>query len=224
VPTEIGGAVGSKIVCRFSPGMESTATIAAWEPPHRFAAESDPGPDTPAMVTEWIVEAAPVGASTVRVVHSLVAETDEYDVHLAGAETGWPAFFEILRLYLTHFRGLTCAAFRVMGAAPGPASQAWQALGGALGLSEAARGDMFSAEGDAPPLAGVVESAGNPPNPYQAVLRLEQPAPGIVQLLALPMSGQVYLTLSFYLYGDRAAEYAKRDEPRWQAWIADRFG
>ena len=41
------------------------------------------------------------GTCTVRVEHRLVADTDEWDGYLEGAETGWPAFFENLRTYLT---------------------------------------------------------------------------------------------------------------------------
>ena len=41
----------------------------------------------------------------VRVVHSLFAETDDWDDQLTGVESGWPSFFRILRLYLEHFAG-----------------------------------------------------------------------------------------------------------------------
>lgn len=36
----------------------------------------------------------------VRVVHSLFAETDDWDNQLTGVESGWPSFFRILRMYL----------------------------------------------------------------------------------------------------------------------------
>ena len=31
------------------------------------------------------------------------------------------------------------------------------------------------------------------------------------------------VTLSFYLYGDRAAETVAHETPLWQAWIQERF-
>ena len=45
------------------------------------------------------------GTCTVRVVHSLFSETDDWDGQLTGVESGWPSFFKILRLYLAHFPG-----------------------------------------------------------------------------------------------------------------------
>ena len=59
------------------------------------------------MATEWIVEGRSGGTCIVRVVHSLFASTDDWDDQLEGMESGWPAFFNILRLWLTHFRGRT---------------------------------------------------------------------------------------------------------------------
>jgi hypothetical protein len=83
--------------------MESSATVTAWDPPRRFAAESqDLGPNAPPVATEWIVEARSGGVCVVRVgVHSLFASTDEWDDQLESFESGWPWFFRILRLYLT---------------------------------------------------------------------------------------------------------------------------
>ena len=43
VPTELDGRVGGVTTSHFAPdgSMDSLATISAWEPPHRFVAESD---------------------------------------------------------------------------------------------------------------------------------------------------------------------------------------
>ena len=40
----------------------------------------------------------------------------------------------------------------------------------------------------------------------------------------MPMGGQVYLSMRFYLYGEGSSDVAKRDEPLWQAWMKERFG
>src|SRR6202163_461668 len=121
VPTEIQERVGGTVVSHFGPGMDSTATVTAWEPPRRFAAESGGfGPNAPPLATEWVVEARSGGTCVVRVVHSLFASADDWDDELESVESGWPAFFRILRLYLTHFRGERCSTFQVMGFAAGP--------------------------------------------------------------------------------------------------------
>jgi hypothetical protein len=39
----------------------------------------------------------------------------------------------------------------------------------------------------------------------------------------MPMGGQVYLPIRVFLYGDRAAAAAARDEPVWQAWMSEHF-
>ncbi|MFL6261633.1 MAG: SRPBCC family protein [Thermoanaerobaculia bacterium] len=102
--TEIEEREGGTVVSHFGlgPEMEAHATVTAWEPPHRFAAESqDLGPGAPSLATEWIVEARAGGMCVVRVVHSVFASGDDWDDQLASIESGWPSFFKNLRLYLT---------------------------------------------------------------------------------------------------------------------------
>src|SRR5262245_1433947 len=106
VPTRSEERQGGEIVSNFGPGMDCPATITVWEAPRRFVAEATMGPPgSPTMATEWTVEARAGGKCVVRVVHSLFASTDDWDGQLEGTEFGWPGFFRILRLYLTHFRG-----------------------------------------------------------------------------------------------------------------------
>lgn len=224
VPTMVEEREGGATTSDFGPGMESVATITAWDPPHRFVAESrdDLGPDGPTIATEWIVEARSGGVCVVRVVHSLFASTDDWDNQIEGFEHGWPAFFRILRLYLTHFRGEACSAFQLMGVAAEPPSEAWGALTGALGIEGAAVGGRVSTRAGAPSLAGVVERVGATEYP-ELLLRLDEPSPGLAHLFALPMGGPIYLPVRMYLYGDRAPAVAAREEPSWQAWMNERF-
>jgi uncharacterized protein YndB with AHSA1/START domain len=226
VPAEVEERDGVPIAVRtnFGPGMDSIATVTAWDPPRRFAADSqDLGPNAPSVATEWIVEARSGGTCVVRVVHSLFASSDDWDNQLEGWEYGWPGFFRILRLYLTHFRGQRCSAFQLGGLAAEPRSEAWAALTGSLGLAGATTGQRVSTPAGAPPLAGLVERAGEEAYPEELLLRLDVPAPGIAHLFAMDMGGQVYLSIRLYLYGDRASTAALRDEPLWQAWIKERF-
>jgi uncharacterized protein YndB with AHSA1/START domain len=224
VPTEVEEREGGTTTANFGPGMESVATITAWDPPRRFAAESaDLGPDAPPVATEWIVEARSGGTCVVRVVHSLFASTEDWDDQLAAWEGGWPGFFRILRLYLTYFRGQRGAAFQVMGVAPEPKGEAWAAFTGALGIAGAVVGQRVQAAPGAPPLAGVVEATGAGDYPEELLLRLDEPAPGLAHLFALPMGGQVYLSSRQYLYGDTAPAAVARAEPLWQAWVNEHF-
>ena len=103
VPTEIDGRIGGTETTHFGGGMDSVSTITEWDPPHRFTKEGSWGENSPTVATEWIVEARGGGTCMVRVVHSLFAETDDWDDQLTGVESGWPSFFRILRLYLEHF-------------------------------------------------------------------------------------------------------------------------
>ena len=223
VPTESEEREGGTVTSHFGPGMDSCATITAWEPPHQFAAESRGlGPNAPPMATEWVVEARSGGTCIVRVVHSLFASTDDWDDQLSSIESGWPAFFRILRLYLTRFLGRPCSTFQVMAFAPGPESEAWNALTVSLGLGEATVGQRRKTSDGAPALNGVVEAIREGSHPY-ALLLLEKPAPGAAFLNACGMGSQVFMAISFYLYGDGAAAAVARDEALWQAWMAERF-
>lgn len=226
VPSEVEERAGGGAVSHFSPdgSMDSVAKITAWEPPRRFVAETDElGPGEQPVATEWIVEARSGGACVVRVVHSWFASSDDWDEQFEGHQQGWLAFFRILRLYLTHFRGQSCAPFQLMGVAPEPKSEAWAALISSLWFAGGAVGQRVKTAAGAPPLAGSVEHVGPPEYPEEFLLRLDEPAPGIAHLFALPMGGQIYLPIRIYLYGDWASAVALRDEPLWQSWMNERF-
>ena len=72
-----------------------------------------------------------------------------------------------------------------------------------------------------PPLSGVAEHVSQ--SPYDALLRLDTPGPGVAAFGAVNFGGQIMVTLSFYLYGDQAAGTVARETPLWQAWIQERF-
>lgn len=224
VPTRMEEWVGGSVTANFGPGMESLATITAWDPPRRFAADSnDMGPGSPTIATEWTVEAKSGGTCVVRVVHAWFAETDDWDGQFGAFESGWPAFFRILRLYLAHFRGENGVNVQLMGVASEPTvGEAWAALTGRLGIAGAAPGQRVQSAAGAPALAGQVEQVGPDDHP-ELLLRLDAPAPGIAHLFAMPMGGQVYLPVRLYLFGDQPAAVAAREEPAWQAWMARHF-
>ena len=61
-------------------------------------------------------------------------------------------------------------------------------------------------------------------DPYDALLRLDKPGPGIAALGAVTYpGGQSVVAMNFYLYGDQAAATVARETPLWQAWFQERF-
>lgn len=225
VPAKVEEREGGKAILNFGPGMDSISTVTGWDPPRRFAAESqnDLGPNGPPVATEWTVEARSGGTCIVRVVHSWFASTDDWDNQFEGHEQGWPAFFRILRLYLTHFPGQRSAALQFIPMSPEPKAKAWAALVGPLGLTGLTAGQRVSSTAGSPPLAGVVERVGESDYPEELLFRTEEPAPGLAHLFAIEMGGQVCLSVRFYFYGDGAAAAVERAEPRWREWINERF-
>jgi uncharacterized protein YndB with AHSA1/START domain len=223
VPTQVEEREGGAITANFGPGMESHSQVTAWEPPRRFVANSrdDMGPEDPSVATEWTVEAQAGGTCKVRVVHSWFASTDNWDAQFEGHSFGWIAFFEILRNYLTHFRGQPSTLVQLMGVSSAPTLEAWGKLTTMLGLNGATEGERITSAPGAPQLAGIVEKKGYPEYPM-LIIRLDSPAPGVAHLFALLM-GDTYLPIRFYLYGDQAPAAAAQAEPEWQAWLAQHF-
>src|SRR5579863_451753 len=227
VPTEFEERDGKPVAVKlnFGPGMESRSVVTAWDPPRMFAAQGDGWGGSPPIADEWSVEARGGGICVVRVVHSLFASTDDWDDQLEGTESGWPGYFRILRIYLTHFRGQRSAMMQWMAPAPGTEAEAWDALTEALGLKGVTAGQRWTTSATAPAgvpsLSGVVEQVSQ--SPYSALLRLDKPGPGTAALGAVNFGGQSMVTLSFYLYGDQAAATVARETPLWEAWIQEHF-
>jgi len=220
VPTDADDHVGGTVTSHFGAGMDSVSTITAWDAPHRFVKEGTWGPKSPTVATEWTVEARGGGKCLVRVVHSLFADTDDWDNQLTGIESGWPAFFRILRLYLEHFPGQPSSQIQLM--AMPPAAGAWEKLAGALNLAGAAPGERRDAGDGTPPLSGIVEFVNAGGSPY-ALLRVDRPAPGTVFAAVNPAGKKAWVTVSFYLYGDTAAAVVAHDEAAWSAWMTKIF-
>ena len=94
-----------RIFFSFGPDSTDTVTVTAWEPPRRFVVES---PNFisggPSVTTKWNVHDDSDGTCQLRVEHRTVADSDEWDAYLEGAESGWPAFFENLTSHLASTR------------------------------------------------------------------------------------------------------------------------
>jgi hypothetical protein len=200
--------------------MESVGTIKTWEPPKKFVVETTEGPGT--VATEWTVEARSGGTCVVRVLHRWFSESDDWDQQFEGHTYGWQAFFRNLRLYLAHFFGQPSAAFQLLGVSTESQSAAWNKFVEDLGLANPVVGEQRATKAGAPTLSGIVERVGDEAHP-EILLRLNQPAPGIGHLFAMPMGGMVFISARFYLFGDHAAAAVTREEPIWREWLFARF-
>jgi uncharacterized protein YndB with AHSA1/START domain len=223
VPTRSEERAGGEVVNTFGPGMDCPSKITVWEAPKRFAAEGSGPPGSPAVATEWSVEARAGGNCVVRVVHSLFASTDDWDNQLDGLKQGWPTYFRILRIYLERFKGMPCSAMHFVNFSGNSETEAWEKAGGELGLLKLAEGQKWSAPEGFPRMTGVVDTLGQGTHSNTLLLRLDTPAPGSAYFGAFSCIGKVMVCLSVYLYGDKAKAAVERDEPIWQTWMGERF-
>jgi uncharacterized protein YndB with AHSA1/START domain len=225
VPTEVEQRDGKAVAVQydFGPDMQPRSDITGWDPPRSFRQEADGWfPGSPRMATEWTIAARAGGTCTVRIVHSLFASTADWDDQLEGAKSGWSGFLATLRLYLAHFRGERAALAQLRHPASGTDAQMWDALTTALGLRGVEVGQRFTAPAGAPAISGVVEYLSA--EPFDALLRIDAPAPGIVAVgIAGTPGGPSALGMNLYLYGDAASATLARETPRWDAWLQERF-
>ncbi len=194
VPAEFEERYGKPVALKlkFGPGVEPSAAITAWDPPRMYAGQNEGWGGSPPIATEWRVEALAGGVCRIRIVHSLFASTDEWDNQLEAANEGWSGFLAILRIYLRHFRGQRSALMQLTAPAAGTDAEKWESLTSALGMKGMSVGQRWTTPAGVSPLGGVVEYLTE--NPSDALLRLDQPGPGIA-----------------------------RETPAWQAWLEQHF-
>lgn len=215
---------GKPVAVRFNfgPGMESRSKITDWEPPKKWASRSEGWvPGMPSLANEWIVEARGGGVCIVRMVNSLFASTDDWDDQLEATESGWSAFLRTLWIYLTYFRGQRSTTMKWMATVAGTEAEAWEALTTAVGVNGAGVGQSWTAPAGVPAFSGVVEYLTR--SPYDALLRLDAPGPGVAALGTIACGGPSMVALNFYLYGDHSAGTVAREKPLWDAWFEKRF-
>jgi hypothetical protein len=208
---------------KFGPGMEARSTLTAWNAPRGFIAQGESWDGAPPMATEWSVEARAGGVCRIRIVQSLFASTDEWDGQLEGASGAFAGFWRTLQLYMTHFRGQRSANMHLVTAAAGTEAEAWEKLTAALGVKGLSIGQRFGGAAGVPPLSGVAEYMTQ--RPYDALLRIDTPAPGIAALgvFTFPGGTETMVVMGVYFYGDQAAETVARVTPVWHAWLQERF-
>jgi uncharacterized protein YndB with AHSA1/START domain len=219
--SDVEQRVGGAIAFHMGEGMDSAGTVTAWEPPTRFAYEEPNwSPPAPPLATEFLIEARSGGTCVVRLVHSLFASSADWDDQMEDFEKGWASMFNVLRLYLAHFFGQPSANVRVMSPSPGPEKHAWDTLASAIGLAGATTGERRTISGGSgTSLAGTVERIREADYPHEALIRLDQPAPGIVLVGAYAVGGTTHTMMTLFLYGERAATIAPGVEASLRGWL-----
>ena len=226
MPAEFEERDGKPVALKltFGPGMEARSVVTTWDAPRMYATSADGWiPGSPPIANEWSVEARAGGTCTLRIVQSLFASTDDWDNQLESAKSGLASFLFILRLYLTHFRGQRSTLIKWTAPAAGSEADAWESLTGALRLKDLRVGQRWTAPAGVPAISGVVEYVTQ--DPYDALLRLDKPGPGVAALGAASFPGAPgsMVAMNLYLYGDQAAGTVARETPRWNAWFQERF-
>lgn len=225
VPTEFEIKDGKPVAVKlnFGPGMESISQLTSWDPAKKkWTSQSDGWvPGMPPVAHEWSVETREGGVCVVRIVQSLFASTDDWDNQLEATEYGWPGFLRTLKIYLTHFRGLKPTVMKWMTTFAGSEAEAWEKLTAPFGLKGVKVGQSWTSPPGVPALGGVVEYLSVDPN--DALLRLEQPGPGVAALGTFNCGGPVMVALNFYLYGDQAPATVAKESSQWEAWFQKQF-
>lgn len=223
VPAEFEEKDGKPVAVKmtFGPGMEVRQPVKVWDPPRTWVSESEGVAGSPSNANEWYVEARGGGVCVVRFVQSLFASTDEWDNQLEAGHAAFLAFFRALRIYLTHFRGQSSTIMQFVVPVAGTEAEAWDALTTAVGVKGLTVGQRWAAREGVPAFGGVAEYYTE--SPYDALLRLDKPGPGIAALGAFNCGGPSMVALNFYLYGDQAAAIVAHETPLWQAWFQEHF-
>jgi len=217
-PTEIEEREGGSLHFTMGPEMGSDGEVTGWDPPRRlvytedWAALMGKEPDALSPLTsEFLVEAQSGGTCVVRVTTSgfgIGADWEQEWWETLGP--GWMPFFDNLRLYLAHFPGQEATPLEATASHPGDAEALWSAVRDALALGdEGATVEVLGA-------TGTVERVGE----RQALIRLTAPVPGMLNVYTWgEPNGTATAGVRAYLFSADAADYVRREEPAWQAWL-----
>lgn len=223
--TEIDEQVGGTIHFDFGPNGTSMGEVTTWEPPFRFGyVEREWGEGVPPLATEITITSRSGDRCVVRMVHSLFAATDDWDDQLEGFESGWPGFFEVLRVYLTHFTGKNAASFFAMASTEAAEPEIWKQLTEKLDLIAANVGDERTTPQQPEELSGIVERVQQDDRQRYIMLRLNAPAPGIALIGTYGTDKGANASMALYFYGDNAGRHVAMSEPEWRDWFGATFG
>lgn len=222
---QIEERVGGKIEFDFGDGLRSVGIVSHWEPPRKFGyIEVGWHGDAPPIATEIVIEPRSSDRSRLRMVHYLFTGCEDWDAELESFETGWPAFFAVLKIHLEAFSGEPVALGRMTTTYQGDEEAAWGGLSRLLGLEGLQKGERRDTSvNGAPQLAGTVEYIGRTSRDHSIALRLTEPAPGVALIGTCQAGEKSFAAVSFYLYGSDAASIEARETPKWRAWLKQHF-
>ena len=218
LPTELEEREGGAVHFSMGPEMGSDGYVTGWDPPRRIEYQEDwaalMGQDPDALsplTSEFLIEAQSGGTCVVRVTSSGFGRGADWESEFwdeMGAN--WMPFFDNLRLYLSHFPGQEAVQFEASATHPVAAGVLWSTLRDALGLkTEGETVDLLGA-------TGTVERVGE----RQALVRLTAPVPGMLTVSSFGMGEDSAIAgARAYLFSADAAEYARLEQPAWQAWL-----
>jgi hypothetical protein len=223
---DIEEKVGGSLRFLFGPEMESSGQVTFWEPPHKFGyVEYGWSEGAPPVATEITITSRSGDKCVVRMVHSLFSASDDWDNELEGFEGGWPAFFEVLRVYLAHFAGKKAASASAMVMSiQDDALTVWTRLTNAFGFGGGNAGEQVTMSSGPEPINGVIGSIRQDTVTRYVLLRVDKPAPGIFYFGTHALDKGTHASMSFYLYGDDAPEKAAAIEPVWREWFTRTVG
>ena len=218
LPTEMEEREGGSLHFSMGPEMGSDGHVTGWDPPRRIVYEEDwaalmgKEPDALSPLTsEFLVEAQAGGTCVVRVTSSGfgtgAAWESEFREDLGPS---WMPLFDNLRLYLAHFPGQEATQLEATASHAGDADSVWSTLRDALDLGDV--GSTVVVRG----ATGTVERVSE----RQALVRLTAPVPGMLTAFAHAMGeGKATAGVRAYLFSADAADYVRREEPAWRAWL-----
>jgi len=218
LPTEIEEREGGSLHFSMGPEMGSDGHVTDWDPPRRIVYEEDwaalMGKDPDALsplTSEFLVEARSGGTCVVRVTSSGFGTGADWESEFWDEMgTNWMPFFDNLRVYLAHFPGQEATTLEATASHSGTPAALWSRLNDALGLGE--EGTAVDVRGS----AGTVERVGE----RQTLVRLTAPVPGMLNVFVFGEGdGRATVGVRAYLFSADAAEYARREEPAWRAWL-----
>ncbi len=212
--------VGGRIRFDFGPVGESVGEVTVWRPPFKFSyVEPDWSEDAPRLETDVSVARVGDGDCVIKTSHALETASDEWDDFLGSFEEGWPAFSDVLHLYLENFAGMNAAQFSLAIEVEGAVADVWTELAEALGLVGAKLGETAATAGEPEPLTGVVEDVWEAEGQGSVILRLTTPGPGVAIFEAVGDDVETTVRATMHLYGDDAALRVAAAEPKWRDWL-----
>lgn len=220
---EIEPRAGGKLSIDFGDGVSTTGEVVEWDPPRKFVyVEREWAPGAPDCFTEITIAARSGDRCVMRMVHTLFTSSEEWDDQLESFESGWPAFIEVLRVYLTRFKGLAASSFMERSPSKADALGTWTSLMDGLGLAGANVGERRMLSGPEP-LEATVEHVRQGPVQRYVTVRLDGAAAGLLVLGTYTQGDENTAGVSRFVYGPSHASVAAGAKQAWRAWLTRRF-